>query len=143
MEPHKPPFPKWYNPNSCCDYYCGAQGHSIENWLPLKYKAQSLIKASWLDFNRNNRPSVTANLLPNHIGPTINAIMEDSGVKIKTKVDEIESSMDKVYKVMVNIRAIPEKKDFDGKCCFCREASIDHIIGKCGEFKNLLQMMIN
>ena len=56
MEPHKPPFPKWYDLNSCCDYHNGAQGHSIEHCLPLKYKVQSLIKVGWLDFNKGNGP---------------------------------------------------------------------------------------
>ena len=53
---------------------------------------------------------MTANPLSNHIGPIINAITKNSGGRIKTKVDEIKSSMDEVYKVMLKIRAIPKKK---------------------------------
>ena len=108
MEPHKTPYPRWYDPNNQCDYHCGAQGHSIENYLPLKYKVQSLIKVSWLEFNRNNGPNVAANPLPNHVGPNINAIMEELGMRIKTRMDEVKSSMDEVYKVMVRIRVIPK-----------------------------------
>ena len=108
MEPYKPPNPRWYDPNSRFDYHCGAQGHSTKNYLPLKYKVQSLIKASWLEFNRNNGPNVAANPLPNHVGPNINAIMEESGMRIKTRMDEVKSSMDEVYKVMVRIRVIPK-----------------------------------
>ena len=56
---------------------------------------------------------VTANPLPNHVEPTVNAIMEDSGMKIKTKVDEIKLSMDEVYYVMVKIWVNLEKKIFE------------------------------
>ena len=56
---------------------------------------------------------MTTNPLPNYIEPTVNAIMEDLSMRIKTKVDEIDSSMDKVYKVMVKIGAIPKKNVFE------------------------------
>ena len=98
-----------------------------------------MIKVGWLDFNRNNGPNVTTSPLPNHTEPAINAIIEDPGIRIKIKVDEIESSMDEVYKVMVKVGAILEKKVFEGKCCFCRETNIDRTIIECEEFKNLLQ----
>ena len=110
MEPHEPPFLRWYDPNSHCDYHCGAQRYSIKNCLPLKYKVQLLIKVGWLDFNKNNGPNMIANSLPNHVRPNINAVMEESSMKIKTTVDEIKSSMDKVYRVMVRMGAIPKMK---------------------------------
>ena len=72
-----------------------------------------MIKACLLDFNRNNRPSLTANPLPNHVGPIVNVIMEDSGMKIKTRVNEIKLSMDEVYQVMVMMGVIPKKKTFE------------------------------
>ena len=81
---------------------------------------------------------MTVNPLPNHIGLNVNAIMEESGMKIKTKVDEVKSSMNEVYKVMVMTRAIPKKKFFEGTCCYCKEACLNHIIGKCEKFKVLL-----
>ena len=65
-----------------------------------------------MDFNRNNGPSVTTNPLPNHVGPNVNAIVEDSGLKVKTKMDEVKSSMEKVYKVLVKIWVILEKVVF-------------------------------
>ena len=51
-----------------------------------------------------------ANLLPNHTGTIINAITEDSGMRIKTKVDEIKSSMDEVYNVMVKMGLSSKRK---------------------------------
>ena len=100
MEPYKPLIPQWYDLNGHCDYHYGTQGHTIENYLPLKYKVQSLINAGLLDFNRNNGPSVTTNSLLNHIGPNVNAIVEDLGLMVKTKVNEVKSSMEEIYKVM-------------------------------------------
>ena len=60
----------------------------------MKYKVQLLIKVGWLDFNRNNRPNVMANPLPNHVEPNVNAIVEESSMKIKTRVDEVKLSKD-------------------------------------------------
>ncbi|XWS34981.1 hypothetical protein CRYUN_Cryun21dG0084600 [Craigia yunnanensis] len=96
MEPHKPSFLKWYDPNSHCYYHYGAQDHSTENCWPLKYKVQSLIKAGWLDFNKNSGPNVTAYPLPNHIGPIINVVIKEPRRKIKVKVTKVKSSNDKV-----------------------------------------------
>ena len=69
-----------------------------------------------------------ANPLPSHSRPAINAITEDSTMRIKNKVDEIKSFMDQVYQVMVKIGVILEKKFFKGKCCFCQESSMNHTI---------------
>ena len=81
-----------------------------------------MIKTGLLDFSRNNGPSLTTNPFPSHVGPTVNAIMEESILKIKTKVEEIKSSMDEVYNVMVKIGIIPVNEIFtkdDEGCCFC------------------------
>ena len=110
MEPQKPPFPRWYDPNSRYDYHSGAQGHSTKNCLPLKYKVQLMIKTRWLDFNKNNGPNVMTNALPNHVGPNVNTIMDELGTRTKTKVEEVKSSMDKVYKALIEMRVIPKMK---------------------------------
>ena len=96
---------------------------------------------------------MTVNSLPNHAGPIINAVMEESGMRIKIRVDEVKSSMDEMYKVMVmvmvmvmvrvRVRAIPEMKVFERSCCYCREASLNHTIGECEKFKFLLQRMMD
>ena len=44
---------------------------------------------------------------------------------------------------MVKIRVIHGKKFFKGKCCFCQEASTNHTIKECEDFKSLLQMMMD
>ena len=143
MEPHKLQFPRWYDPNNRCNYHSGAQGHSIENCFPLKYKVQSLIKTGWLDFNKNNEPNVTANPLSNHVGPNVNTIMEELAPWTKSKMDEAKSSMDEVYKALIEMWVILEMKILEGNYCYCREASLSSTIKKCERFKALLQRMID
>ena len=66
-----------------------------------------------MDFNKNNDSSVTRNPLPNHAGPKSNAIMEDSVLKVKTKVDEVKASMEEIYEVLTRIGVIPKKEVFE------------------------------
>ena len=102
-----------------------------------------------MDFNRNNGPNVIANLLPNHIGPNVNAIMEGSGLKANTKVDKGKSSMEEVYKVLVKIRVIPKRivftKEKEERDCYCRyhATCIGHTIQQCEDFRKILQAMID
>ena len=51
----QPPFFRGYNPNVTCAYHGGVPGHSIEHCMTLKHKVQSLIDASWLRFEEENR----------------------------------------------------------------------------------------
>ena len=46
----QPPFPRGYNPNVTCAYHGGVPGHSIEHYITLKHKVESLIDAGWLRF---------------------------------------------------------------------------------------------
>jgi len=41
----QPPFSQGYNSNATCAYHGGALGHSIEHFMTLKHKVQSLIDA--------------------------------------------------------------------------------------------------
>ena len=43
MPPLRPPFPKWYNAHTRCDYHAGNPGHSTENCTALKRKVRGLI----------------------------------------------------------------------------------------------------
>ena len=103
--------------------------------MSLKYKVQLLINAGWLDSNHNNGPSVMANPLPNHVGPNVNAAMEESGMRTKTRLDEVKSPMDVVYKATVNI--------YEGKYYYCQESCLNHTIRGCEKFKKLLQRMMD
>ena len=52
------------------------------------------------------------NPLPIHVGPNVNTIMEELGTRTKTKVDEVKSSMDEVYKALIEMGVIPKMKIF-------------------------------
>ena len=55
--PRKPPFPKWYDVNTRCDYHSGVLGHSVEDCSALKRRVQSLIKEGKLKFEESDRPA--------------------------------------------------------------------------------------
>ena len=56
MEPLRPPFPKWYNAHTRCDYHSGNPGHSTENCIAHKREVQSLIKDGKLKFEESDGP---------------------------------------------------------------------------------------
>ena len=98
-----PPYCRWFDANASCNYHYGAKGHSIENCLALKRKVQDLMKAGYVsfDYNATGGPNVTNNPLPNHPGPKINALTEDSTRSIKTQVSNVKTPMKSVYKALV------------------------------------------
>ena len=76
------------------------------NCIALKRRVQALVKAVYLDFNFHKRicPNITCNPLPNHLGPKINALTEDFGLKVKSRVDQIKMCMDTIFKVLVQVQ---------------------------------------
>ena len=56
MAPLRPPFPRWYNAHTRCDYHAGTPGHSTENCTALKHKVQDLINDGKLKFEDLDRP---------------------------------------------------------------------------------------
>ncbi|KAH1055954.1 hypothetical protein J1N35_034019 [Gossypium stocksii] len=67
----QPPYPKWYDTNTQCEYYVGIVGHSIENYTSFKRLVERLIKVGVVKFD--NAPGV-GNSLPNHIDNRVNEI---------------------------------------------------------------------
>ncbi|XWS41133.1 hypothetical protein CRYUN_Cryun17cG0054000 [Craigia yunnanensis] len=41
LGPLTPPFPKWYNPNTHCEYHAGVPGYSIEDCTLLRMRCKS------------------------------------------------------------------------------------------------------
>ena len=72
--------------------------------------------------------------LPNHARPNVNAIMGESNVRTKVRLDEVKLPMDVVYKTMVKMGLIPQWKIFEGKCCYCRETCLNNTIRECEKF---------
>ena len=62
-KPPQPPYPKWYNANTHCDYHAGITGHSIENCITFKKLVEKLINMGIVKLGDS---STAENLLPNH-----------------------------------------------------------------------------
>lgn len=99
MDPVKPPYPKWYDPNARCDYHAGAIGHSTENYTALKHRVQALIKAGWLNFKKENGPDVNNNPLPNHQNAQVNAI-EVRGTDLKKNAKSVVTPMGELFEIL-------------------------------------------
>ena len=50
LEPLRPPFPRWYNTHTQCDYHGENPGHPMKNYTALKYKVRDLINDGKLKF---------------------------------------------------------------------------------------------
>ncbi|XP_017970376.1 PREDICTED: uncharacterized protein LOC108660637 [Theobroma cacao] len=150
LEPLRPPFSKWYDPYAHCDYHFGIQGHSIENCTALKHKVQALIKAGLLNFTKKDSSSVDGNPLPNHGGPTVNAIREGMIRRVKKNVDEIRTLMDRVFEALSKIKAITpepiEIKEVEHDptlSCKFHMAVVGHSIQNCDGFRLKLQELMD
>ena len=56
LAPLRPPFPRWYNDHTRCDYHGGNPGHPTKNCTSLKYKVRDLINDEKLKFEDLDRP---------------------------------------------------------------------------------------
>ncbi|KAI5444790.1 hypothetical protein KIW84_013173 [Lathyrus oleraceus] len=65
--------PHWYKPELCCAFHQGAPGHDIENFCPLKYEVQKLVKNGMVSFE-DYAPNVKANPLPAHGNSSVNMV---------------------------------------------------------------------
>ncbi|XP_017979699.1 PREDICTED: uncharacterized protein LOC108662712 [Theobroma cacao] len=150
LQPLRPPFPKWYDPNAHCDYHFGIQGHSTENCTALKHKVQALIKAGLLNFAKKDSSSVDGNPLPNHGRSTENAIHEGMIRRVKKGIDEIQKSMDKVFEALSKMNVItPEPIDTKelghdlAYSCKFHMGAIGHSIQNCDSFLGKLQELMD
>ena len=57
LAPLRPPFPRWYNAHTHCDYHAGNPGHSTENCTALKRKVRDLIKDGKMKVEDLGRPA--------------------------------------------------------------------------------------
>ncbi|KAA3477591.1 hypothetical protein EPI10_011470 [Gossypium australe] len=101
LTPLQPPFPKWYNANTQCEYHARIVGHSIENCTAFKKVVEKLIKMGIVKFDDLPVPNVAGNPLPNHTDQGVNGIDKDRGRKIKHEVAEVKTLLTQVWKEMV------------------------------------------
>ncbi|XP_027337245.1 uncharacterized protein LOC113850932 [Abrus precatorius] len=140
MKPVEPPYPRGYDPNAKCEYHVGGIGHSMENCRALKFKVQDLINVKWLDFKEDN-PSIRSNPLPEHGGPSVNAIEKESACVLKRKVEEVTTPLKVIFAGLCKADLI---KDFvhEGNMCDLH-LDADCSIEDCEEFKYVLQTLMD
>ena len=56
LAPLRPPFSRWYNAHTRCDYHAGNLGHSTKNCTALNHKVQDLINDGKLKFEESDGP---------------------------------------------------------------------------------------
>ena len=89
-----------------------AKKQSTENCLALKCKVQDLMNAVYVsfDYNTAGHLNVTSNPLPNHPGPKINVLTEDSTETVKTRVSNVKTPMENVHKALIQAKVLyPEE----------------------------------
>ena len=57
LAPLRPPFPRWYDAHTQCDYHDGNPDHPTENCTALKYKVRDLINNEKLKFEDLDGPA--------------------------------------------------------------------------------------
>ena len=80
--------------------------------MVLERKVHDLIKAWYVsfDYNAAGGPYVTSNPLPNHLGPRINALIENSIGSVKTRVSNVKTPIKSVYEALVLAKILFQKK---------------------------------
>ena len=136
IPPMQPPYPKWYNKNTRCDYHFGNRGHSTEDCTALKRRVHNLIKAGTLAFDDEDIPDVNRNPLPDHQRLKINAVDSDPKLQIEKKnVKAVCMPMETVYKALLKADTLDEEqekkeenKDREGQYCPYHKRSVGHSI---------------
>ncbi|KAI5416224.1 hypothetical protein KIW84_041319 [Lathyrus oleraceus] len=67
------PLPWWYKLELCCVFHQGAPKIDIENYYPLKYEVQKLMKSGMVSFE-DHTPNVKADPLPSHGNSSVNMV---------------------------------------------------------------------
>ena len=79
MPPFKPPFSKWYNTDTRCDYHVENLGHPTEHCITFKDAIQVLINNGKLKFKNLDQPSH----LSQRIKPEVPRTMNDQKMKLE------------------------------------------------------------
>ncbi|XP_017609162.1 uncharacterized protein LOC108455059 [Gossypium arboreum] len=96
----QPPYPKWYDTNSQCEYHAGITGYSIKNCTAFKKVVERLIKMGIIRFDKPAVSNVAGNPLPNHTDQGVNGISEGKNKKVKSEVREVRTPLRRVWKEM-------------------------------------------
>ena len=73
----------------------------MENCTVLKQKVQDLIKRGELTFEDEDIQNVNGNPLPNHRGPSVNAVESSQKMQVKRNVRDVRMPTKLVHEVLV------------------------------------------
>ncbi|XP_052490803.1 uncharacterized protein LOC105793312 [Gossypium raimondii] len=135
----EPPYPKWYDANTQCDYHAGITGHSIENCTAFKKLVERLIGMGVVKFDEATK---VENPLPNHTDSGINMMGEDR--KIRADIADVKTSLRWVWKEMVKRGLIVSRENYEKRRNYCEfHYEMGHEIQECTEFRAVVQGMMD
>ncbi|XP_052485151.1 uncharacterized protein LOC128040441 [Gossypium raimondii] len=139
LKPLQPPYSKWYDANTQCDYHAGITGHSIENCTAFKKLVERLIGMGVVKFDEATKAE---NPLPNHTDSGINMMGEDR--KIKAYIADLKTPLRWVWKEMVKRGLIASEESCEKRRNYCEfHCEMGHEIQECTEFRAVVQDMID
>ncbi|XP_017613613.1 uncharacterized protein LOC108458722 [Gossypium arboreum] len=145
LKPIQPPFPKWYDANTQCEYHTGIARHTIVNCTAFKKLVERFIKMGIVKFDDPIGPNVVGNPLPSHSDNGVNAIVENRGRRTKMDVSKVKTPLRWVWKKIVEkgllIQDLREKPE-GAKYYYEFHEVEGHEIQKCNEFRALVQRLI-
>ncbi|XP_039036221.1 uncharacterized protein LOC120172975 [Hibiscus syriacus] len=95
-----------------------------------------------INFGDSEKPNVAQNPLPNYAGTGVNAVIEEKGNGVITKVKEVKSPMHWVWGKMVKIGWLTFNDNGNKHACPYHRCE-DHVIQNCDEFKALVQRLMD
>ncbi|XP_025981721.1 uncharacterized protein [Glycine max] len=117
----------------------GTPGHSIEQYVSLEHKVQSLIDAGWLIFQEDGL-NVKTNPLANHGGPVVNAI-EACGLQRPKQIKDVVTPRRFIFGALQEVGIV----SFDGHkgdSCLMHPGT-SHDMETCSTTEELLQQMMD
>ncbi|XP_016704157.1 uncharacterized protein [Gossypium hirsutum] len=146
LKPLQPPYPKWHDTNTQCEYHAGITGHSIENCTAFKKVVERLIKMGIVRFDDPGIPNIAGNPLPNHSNQGVNGISEGKKKKVKSEVGEVGTPLRRVWKEMAKrglIALDSREESIEERNYYEFHNEVGHEIQECVEFRALVQNMMD
>lgn len=135
MPPPSESLPADYNPNSRCEFHYGGVGHNVENCWALKYKVQELLDSNAIQFTPNNRPNIIQNLMPAHVGHTVNFVEDGEILNLIMDVNLLSNPLRYVKSYLIKNGVFPR--------CFLECCECQNQLEGCDNLKSGIQNLID
>lgn len=123
-----------HNSNVSCDFHAGYIGHSTEDGIVFKNRAQELINQDILSFTEE-KPNMKTNHFPNHGSLTVNTVLEEEETEVVSLVGDLKTQLS------IILENLQEHGILDGvydNCDICKTEP-----DKCEELKGCVQELMN